>query len=342
MYIMKKYNLILLLFCAGWVQTGCVKNYLPSDRDAFSLDMNFTQQNYRPILGRNTLFQGVFSDINSTKPLTFQIVNVRTFDGKEAPELLKLFPVKVWKQAYTGAETSVAEIESKREIQNRPLFEIREHSGDFLMWQSASSLILKPAPDSGYLFDVYVSNSGGSKVFKDFRLMPYRERESEPNNADLVTGNASSDVLHPMLMTNMIGDSSNVNLSTNDVDITMFKRSTNANTLTIRFLDPQNNPIDPARFDLTDWANLVHGFNMQKTATYVKYDVAYPIPLAQQVTKYTNISGNAARLYFAYDRLGSGGYRIVSEMMFDFQIYAPGEWEIVISFTEEAPKFIDA
>ncbi|WP_018627957.1 DUF5007 domain-containing protein [Niabella aurantiaca] len=319
--------------------SGCQKKYLPTDRDAFDLGSSFSTTVYHPVLGRTTLFTDNFKDISSSKPLNFRMLNLRAFDGSAAPELLKPFPTLVWIKKYTGLETSLAEIEAKRKTEDHPLFEIRQHSGEFIMWSSARSSILRPMPDSGYVFDVEVSNNGGRKIIEGLKLQPYRERDYEPNNADLITGNVTNDVVHPLSVSNIIGDSSGIALTAQDVEISFHQASFTGSSLTFKFLDDQNRLIDPAKFNLTDWAKLVHGFNMQKTGTYVKYDVAYPIPLVELPTAYTNSTGTLAHLDFGYERLGFGGVRQVSGLLFDFSIFAKGDWEIVIAFTKETPRF---
>src|SRR5699024_2624673 len=112
-------------------------------------------------------------------------------------------------------------------------------------------------------------------------------------------------------------------------------------TLTFRFLDSSLHPINPAKFNLTNWETLVHGFNMEKTDTYVRYDVAYPIPLVEMPTAYTTNNGKQASVTFVFDRLGFGNKREVDKMTFNFNIYEPGDWEIIFWFKKDNPKFED-
>ena len=60
-------------------------------------EVNFTQQLYKPVLGRTTLFSNNFQSGNSTLPLTFEITRIVKADGSPAPELTDVFPVTVWK-----------------------------------------------------------------------------------------------------------------------------------------------------------------------------------------------------------------------------------------------------
>jgi len=329
----------LLIVVSGVGILGCQKKYLPTDQDAFDLTATFSTLVYRPTLGRTTLFTDNFKDVNSSKPLNFRMLNIRSYDGLPAPELQKPFPTVVWAKKYTGLETSLAEIEAKRKVEDHPLFEIREHSGEFILWSSAKSTLLRPLPDSGYVFDVEVSNNGGRKIIEGLKLQPYREQDYEPNNADPITGNAINESVHPLSVSNVIGDSSGIALTANDIDITFHQTSFTGSSLTFKFLDENNRLIDPARLNLTNWPKLVHGFNMQKTGTYVKYDVGYPIPLVEIPTAYTNSAGAMAHLNFSYERLGFGGVRQVASFLFDFAIHAKGDWEIVIAFTRETPRF---
>lgn len=329
--------LIAVFFCCG-----CQKKYLPQDLDSFSLESVYSQVLFNPILGRNTLYSNIFLDNNnSSRPLTFKLLNVRTYDGLPAPELSAKFPVYTWKQQYTGDEASLAEIDAKRALEEHSFLEIRDHSGDIICWGSNDVLArsVKSLPDSGYKFDIQISNSGGSKVVKDLRVQPYILREYEPNRADLISGYASSDWLNPSSVSNIIGDSTQTVLTASNILISIHKLSSQGSSLKIAFIDPGNRFIDPAKFNLTDWPNLVHGFNMQKTATYVKYDVAYPIPLIERKTKYTTADGKYAHLDFSYSRLTAGGFRQVSSLQFDFAVFTKGDWEILISFPKELPKF---
>lgn len=325
---MKSFNTYLLgsivLSTALFSLQGCVKEFVPSEKAAFSLDMAFTQNEFRPILGRN-YNANFFNDDQSSRPLTFRIVNMRAFDGSEAPELLKPFPVEVWKTPYTGLETSLEEINAKREIVNRPLWEIGLHSGTFSMWNVASSDFVRTEPDSCYVFDVEVSNSGGKRYFKDFKLKPQKE---EPATA------------YFSFSENVVGD------STRQAAVESrfwLNRVGEGNSITFKFLDPKLNPIKLSRFNgmtTEDWKSLVHGFNPRFAAdsSSVTYDVAYPIPLVSTLdTRYN--SGSIAISKFKYNRVAFGGNRIASEMWLAYTIHQKGDWEIIVYYPTEAPLF---
>lgn len=320
----------------GIVLSSCRKN-LPDERLSIANDSQYTQYLYQPVLGRNTLFANNFQYGNSSRPLDFKIVNMRTFNGEPAPELTTNYPVTVWKTAYDGTEKSIAEIEAKRTTENHPLFEVRPHSGEFMMWAAANSNMVKAQPDSGYVFDVEMSNSGGRKYYQNFRLRPLRERPYEPSNLDPITGQGTSVSVNPtsLNITGMRGQP----LNTRDDVQVLFKKAGNGNSITFKFVDTLSNPIDPNKFAATDWVNLVHGFNMVKDATKVKYEVAYPVPCSAYPTKYTTLSGDQARVVFRFNRQAFGNVLQQCFLAFNFNIYQKGDWEITFWFKRDKPKF---
>lgn len=320
------------------------KKYLPKERETVGEDSQYTVNLLQPVLGRTTYIPNTFYKGSTTYPSDFKIVNIRRRNGDPAPELTDVFPVRVWKHAYDGTEKSLDEIEAKRTIQYRPVFEISPHSGEFIMWAEARSSFIRSQPDSGYYFDVELSNSGGRRYFRDFRLMPFKERPYEPSNYDAITGQPISNGIHPSQMLNVKGVGKNRYLSFFDVDVFIRKRleagkEGPGNTLTFKFLDTLYHPINPARFANTDWAHLVHGFDMQMTDSSVTYKVAYPIPLVEYPTRYTTRDGKQASVLFSYDRLGFGGAREEASFGLNFTIFEPGDWEIVFAFKNDNPKF---
>lgn len=334
--IQYRLKVCLTLLLGGITLASCRKN-LPDERLSIANDSQYTQYLYQPVLGRNTLFANNFQYGNSSRPLDFKIVNMRTFNGEPAPELTNNYPVTVWKTAYDGTEKSIAEIDAKRTTENHPLFEVRPHSGEFMMWAAANSNMIKAQPDSGYVFDVEMSNSGGRKYYQNFRLRPLRERPYEPSNLDPVTGQGTSVSVNPtsVNITGLRGQP----LNTRDDVQVLFKKAGNGNSITFKFVDTLSNPIDPNKFAATDWANLVHGFNMVKDATKVKYEVAYPIPCSAYPTKYTTLSGDQARVVFRFNRQAFGNVLQQCFLAFNFNIYQKGDWEITFWFKRDKPKF---
>ena len=323
--------------------TSCTK--LPEARENIDIYSEIPQVLYQPIMGRNTVIPSAFSQQGTSYPATFKILNVRRRNGDDAPELRTVLPVKVWKEAYTGLEKSVAEIEAKREIQNRPVFEIGKHSGDLFMWSTANSNFIRSLPDSGYLFDIEVSNSGGRRYFQNRILQPTREIPYFPSNINTYTGMQTSPYVHPNGGIYMAADTSiagvgGVTLGSSDVNISFNKiAGAVGNKLTFRFLNNRNEFINPDKFSDTEWGNLVHGFNMTKTPQGITFDVAYPIPLAGINTKYTSGAGSFANAIFRYQRVGFGNRIENNYLGLNFAIYEPGNWEIIIHFSRYNPKF---
>jgi hypothetical protein len=330
-----------LILCVVFIGCGIIscKKYLPQERETVGADSRFTQDLYQPVLGRTSFFTNNFYKGSTTFPSTFKIVNARRRNGDAALELTDVFPVKVWKKAYDGTEKSIAEIEEKRTEEYRPIFEIGPHSGTFTMWAEGRSSFLRSLPDSGYLFDVEVTNSGGRRYYRDLKLTPLRERPFEPSNYDAVSGQPLMNGVYPSIVNLIKGETKGRYLWAFDIDVYIRKISNNSNTLTFKFLDTLYNLMNPALFATTKWSELVHGFNMKMTDTSVTYDVSYPIPLVKLPTKFTTEDGDRARVSFTYDRLGFGGSREHALLGLDFAIYEPGDWEIVFAFKNDNPKF---
>lgn len=345
-----KLNLYTCLLIATIVLvTGSCKKLFPKDLDSIDSAAKFNSTYYEGILGRKTIYRDQFSFGESTTPLKFEIINIRRANGEKAPELSdSIYKVTAWKTdgvgPYTGEEKSIAEIENKRTIENHRLFEIRDYSPDFLIWDIQNPSNINTAPNAGYLFDVKVSNSGSVRYFYDMRFVPFKAMPFEPNNYDRYTGMASSPVLTSGVsgigLENIYQASDKAVMPASNVNVKFTKLSDKENSLTFKFLDSAYNPIDPNEFSSTNWEGLVHGFNMRKTNTEVKYDVAYPVPLVNKPTKYTNLAGNRAHVEFTYNR-NVMNTTLKAKLKFDFAIYQKGEWEIAFLFRNTSPKFTD-
>lgn len=314
---------ILLALCLPALE-GC-KKYWPTENDAFNMDMNFSETEFKPILGRNTYYSNVFGSDQSTLPLTFRIINPRSFDGDPVPELQMLFPVRIWTKPYTGLEKSLDEIYAKTDTIMRPIWEIGKHSGAFTMWNTAGSELIKTEPDSCYLFDVEVSNHGGRRYFRDLKLKPQVEQPAEASGG---------------ISINIVGDSTRQAIT--DAQYWL-NRKGNGNSVTFKFMDPKLKPIKLSKFNemsTSDWQNLVHGFNMRfaNDSTSITFDVAYPIPLVPTTkTNYNN--GTEALSVFKFSRIAFAGIREYASLGVIFSIHQQGDWEIVIYFPTEAPLF---
>jgi hypothetical protein len=323
---------------------SCTDKFLPESLDSFDKEAGFTQKLYRPQLGKTSVMTNNFNGGNSTLPFTFELVDIKRFDGSEAPELTENFPVKVWQTPYLGTEKSIAEIEAKRITEYRPLFQIRKHSGEFVMWGNANSSFVRCAPDSAYIFDVLAKNSGGYAYTTRMQLIPTREVDYEPNTVDLESGMDTLGYQRPLFVNNVRDATTGFRMFTDNVKIYFRKneeQNVQGHTLTFRFYQSDYTPIDPARFNLTKWEELIHGFDIEKTATYVRYKVAYPIPLFKSKTRYTNINGDRASITIKYNRIGVSGFREDSAMQFDFAIFKEGNWEILFVFDNKGPLFKD-
>ena len=345
------------------VLSGCRKIFdLPEEKDYLSTKASYTTTVFEPILGRTTVFSGIFNADNSTFPMKFEIVNARYGDGRPADELFTMRDVLVWTSEYTGRETSLAEIEAKRKVEQHPVVELRS-SGDLIVWNAATSDIITPRDSITYpqdirYFDVKVTNSGGTRIFKDLSFNPYIERPYWPDN-DINPFNGRPNTTTPggkslvhifPSISGMVGEGTNrpldVNNAANGVVYTYIRKFTGGtgNSLRFKFLNKDSVAIDPALFNETKWDELVHGFNKVMTEEYVQYDVAYPIPVAPIPTKYTAggieaDAGNEAFVRFAYSRIGFGGNREVGALTQNFKIYEKGDWEIVFHFKTVNPKF---
>jgi hypothetical protein len=329
---------------------GC-KKWFPEDLDYLSPKAVFTQKLFNPILGRTSVYSMIFNSDNSTTPISFKMVNVRyRSTGEPTHDLEKVVPVWVWKEGYTGNETSLQEIDNKRKQENHPIWEIREKSGDLILWSAADSSMLRQQPDSGYLFDIVATNSGGANTYKDMILDPMRELPYSPaTDIDPLTGQRaikySSDsttitylYVSPNI-SNMLGDSTELPIKGDSVRV-IFRKTGGGNSLTFKFLDKDSVIMTPALFNATGpLDSLLHGFNVRATPQYIRYDVAYPVPVIKYTTRWTTGDGSQTKVKFAFDRKGYGGGIQRGTLDFSFAIYQKGDWEIIFYFFGDTPRF---
>ena len=347
MFILMRYLYSMIFFWAAGLLiliTSCKKDF-PQDRDSIDPLATFTRTFYDPTLGRNTVFSDNFNAANSSQPLEFTMLNLRRYNGDPAPELTdSIYPIWVWKDggAYTGKETSLAEIENKRKIENHRVFEIRKNSGQLVTWSGMDLSNIRSQPDSGYKFDVQVSNSGGVNYYYNLRFMPRKAIPYAPSNYNpetgMTTGPAVSYPTNGISLSNVQRLKDGLGMQESEVDVYFTKKGT-GNSLTFKFLDSAFAPIDPRLFNTTDWPGLVHGFDMKLTDTAVVYQVGYPIPLGPVPTRYTNAAATRAAVTFSYYRKGTAGYGYVCSLAFNYAIYEEGDWEIAFQFRNSSPKF---
>lgn len=340
-------NGLMLLLMAGAVHS-CIK--VPADVDFLSSQAAYTKTEYEPVLGRTTLFPEevgsvLFNPDNSTQPLTFKILNFKDSRGDSAEIFYKTFPVLVWKSAYTGDEKTREELEKKRVIEQHRLFEVREHSGQFVMWAPTNLAYLnavRQQPDAGYTFDVEVSNSGGAKLIRDMKLKPFRSRPFEPAVTDPITGNTFG-YARPNILFGMADVHTQRSIYAEDVAVVFYKEpESTGRSLTFEFRDTAYRPIDPKLFAATKWEELVHHYGTAKfEADRVIYDVSYPIPLSRLPTRYSNSNGSRASVRFGFDRIVNGTSRVQALLGLEFAIYEPGDWKVIFWFKDANPDFKD-
>lgn len=360
MHFNTKSKIALSLLAVAATFSACKKLYdLPDEKDYLSNNVNYTSKVFEPIIGRTGIF-GNFNADNSTSPITFEIVNARFGDGRPVTDLFQKVPTKVWIAPYTGLEKTLAEIEAKRVVEQHSLLEVRP-SGQFILWNSSTNQLISPRPvdSTNYsqdtrFFDLKIKNSGGERLIRDFQIRPFRERPYEPSNDfNYYTGLPAPDPKFPLdkklrdyirpYINGVIGATTNLGLVSNNdkkdviVYIRPFTGGGNGHSLRIKVLDKDSVAINPARFNETQWATMIHGFDMQKTDTYVQYNTAYPIPLTDIPTSFA--TNGRAKAELRYSRFGFGGVRVTASFGIDFAIYKEGDWEIVFFFKGENPKF---
>ncbi|GGH07192.1 DUF5007 domain-containing protein [Sphingobacterium alkalisoli] len=355
-----KYKVLGTVASVFFAVTSCTEMYdLPEDKDFISENLNYTNKVLEPRLGITTIMNPLNAD-NSTLPIGFEIINPRFGDGRPVTDFLQVVPTYEWIAEYDGEETSLQEIENKRHLVDKPLFEV-DAGGRFIMHATATNELVTPRPADTVLktqdirfFDLKLSNSGGIRYVKDFQLIPWREIPYEPStDINPYTGgiapdpNAPNDprkraYIVPSFISNIVGETTNVLLENNiqKKDIVVYIRpfeGGNGNKLRFKFLNKDSIPIYPLDFNETRWDELVHGFNKEVTAEYVQYDVAYPIPLTSIRTIYS--IGDRVQAEFGYSRIGWGGTREIASFGLNFKIFKKGDWEIVFHFKNDNPKF---
>jgi hypothetical protein len=361
MKIKNNVRLLFVLIGSYSLLTACSDIYdLPEDRDYMSPNINYTSKVLEPILGRDNIFTSLQED-NSTLPMQFEIVNSRYGDGRPVTDIFTKAQTYEWIAQYDGKEKSLAEIEAKRRLVEKPVFEV-DSNGRLILWASATNAILKPRPADTILktqdirfFDIKVKNSGGVQIIKDFQLIPWTQRDYYPDtDINPYTGGKAPDpqrpkdttrqdyILPSVLNDKVIGENSQLPLvnNTQKKDVVVYIRQFKCgkgNSLIFKFMGPDGNFINPLKFNETNWNLLVHGFNKVENPEYIQYDVAYPIPLNGYKTDYAD--GGNAKVRFSYSRIGFGGMRDLAEIGLDFRIYKKGDWEIVFHFRNENPKF---
>lgn len=324
---MKNLTLVIFKVMIGaaifMLSAGCKKSYnLPDKKSYISSQADYSTKIFSPILGRTTEYTNIFNAANSTFPMTFALLNPRYGDGRDGSDIVASKPTLIWTSPYTGKETSLAQIEAKRHLENHPMLEIAGN-GDIKLWYTADRTNIKPAdsvvtPQQQHYFDVKISNSAGTRIISNLSITPTIEQPYYPNaDYNTITGKPNTTTPgghtlvynYPDTLSGIVGETTNSAMSDPRNPATglvyLFIRkftdqagdSTNAaakgHRLRIKVLDKDSVAINPAKFNATVWADQIHGFKKDGTPggdvyqRYVEYNVAYPIPLADIPTKYT-------------------------------------------------------
>lgn len=344
-----KMNKIFL--CAGaaalLAMAGCYKSLVPKEQDYFSNNLSYSKTDFQAILGRTNVSAFIFNADYSTQPLSFDIENVRHADSTAAPELLQKIPVREWKGYYSGMEKSVAEIDAKRYTDQRPILDIRPHSGEVFFWNTDSTKV-KPGI---YYFDIRVKNGGGQKIFKNMILDVRLPHPYDPYEYNDITGIRMAanqgGMLHPDNVSG-VSDMLNRNLPRDSINIHFIKTGNQGNTVSFMFFDKDSLPIPLSRFNTMQWDSLQYysnttglnvpfAFNrkMNSDSTKVTFDITNPYPVLADVSG----GSDKAAIAFTYNRVHFG-QRVNANISFSFFIYDPGEWTVVFKFHLN-PKFAD-
>lgn len=348
MKILKPSLLITLgvLLAVSGLLESCYKKNLPKVGDYMSRDMNFKQDAFTVNLGQDNVFTQIFNADYSSEPLTFNIENVRKFDESPAPNLLEKTEVSLWNDYFTGKETSIAEIEKKQYKEQRPLLDMRAHSGELFFWRTDSNQV-KPGL---YWFDVNVTNDAGSHLFKKLLLNVRLPHPYEPYEFDDSTGvrlpEEEGGIIHPSSLSGAV-DFLNRELPADSVNVYFHKKGTAKNTVTFKFYDQDSLPIALTKFNMTQWDSLhfessmtgdfvwPFAFNRKfsQDSLSVTYDIPNPFPALAAV------GTDKANIEFSYNRVAFGT-RVNASIGLTFALFEPGEWEIIFKYKID-PKFED-
>ncbi len=342
----RKQHIIPLILLVLFGFSSCYRSGLPETSDYLSRDMNFKQLSYTVNLGKNNVFAQVFNADYSSEPLTFSIENVRHFDGSAAPGLLNTTKARMWKDYFTGREESIKEIKEKQYFEQRPILDIRKHSGEIFFWKTDSNTV-KPGV---YWFDVKVSNAAGSRVFHDLMLNVRLPHPYDPYEFDDSSGlrllPEEGGILHPTSVSGVV-DMLNRPLPEDSVIVYFHKKGASKNTISFKFYDQDSLLIPISNFNMTQWDSLRYesamtgeyvwpfAFNRRfnEDSTVLTYDITNPFPVL------ADVGSDKASITFRYNRISFGQRRNAS-IGLRFAIFEPGEWDIIFKFKIN-PKFED-
>lgn len=161
---MKMKNIVLALSFAGLL-SACDK----PDVGFFSFDGIRMQEDTLEVIRGIYQYSNIPMIDGSSRPLYFELVGARNYDtGEEVPDLVSAtFPMTLWKTAFNAlTDTTMEQVNQKTYLADVVPAMIAETSG-IMSFNSATSKF----PVGKYGIDVKVTNSKGSKVFKDYCIM---------------------------------------------------------------------------------------------------------------------------------------------------------------------------
>lgn len=296
---------IYFIFSILLFMSGCKKE----DKIGFlSNNLKYPLTNFNADVGAILILTPAMTLDGSTLPLTFSIDAIRKSDGTLATELMNYkVDTYFWHDAFSGREIDQEEVNAKREKANRPAIDINPSNGQIIIYPEAtdSTKLTKGT----YIVDIRVKNSSEERLIK---------------SALTISVNYALPYHYEFLGVDGLLD---------DVQ-TVFTRLSDdkENKLIIKFIDKDNNPIDPKSLtgvdygdngieDIKDWKNL--GFKNQ--TKYTEYLDRIEVEVKEFPLPYIPENYITFNLY----NLGSINGDFLN-FAFEFAIYKPGTWLISI------------
>ncbi|MGN7723156.1 DUF5007 domain-containing protein [Chitinophaga sp. 22620] len=255
--------------------------------------------------GRDVLKGDLIIDRSNT-PIAVELVDIRRWDGKPAPEMLKEVDAIEWKEEKTGQEKSIEELLAKQHVVKRPVFEINRADGRLIFRKESYGM-----DSATYFIDVKVSNSAGSRIIKnavEVKVAVGAEYEYENDYAWIVCADTDWDNCSPYF------DSVNIRIES-------FKYTAGGSKMVWRFKDQNGNVINPKVFPegskqkgkrLEDYV-----FAYRKYDDRLEYDCAYPFNTAYREYEWW-VPGSTFGKNDRYDLFAA----------LKFRIFRQGTWDI--------------
>ncbi|SIN66982.1 DUF5007 domain-containing protein [Chitinophaga niabensis] len=242
----------------------------------------------------------------STLPIKVELADIRRWDGKPAPEMKQEVDAVEWVEEFTGQEKTLEELEKKKRIVKRPVFEISPSDGRLKFRKESYEM-----DSATYFIDVKVSNGAGSRIIKnalEVKVVKGADYESRDDGAWIVCSDYDWDGCSPYF------DSINIRID-------KFEYKGPGNKITVKFKDPNGNLMDPRTFPegskqkgkrMQDFV-----FAQRLLADRIEYDVAYPFNTADRQFEWW-VPGAAFGKNDHYDLFA----------YVNFKVFRPGSWEI--------------